>query len=133
MILHTDGQKKQINTGAIESVAIAETVTDVRRFEGEAEMTLLVKKPDYLGNSKWEFKDDKKAISAHISDPEWLHDFHNGEAILQPGSSLICNVRYRHDLDKSGNTIDSVYEVTRVIETIAPSDATLNDLFKDES
>jgi len=132
MIVHAQGQKKEVNTKATEPVTVTETITQIQRREGEFDRTLLVKKPDYLGNSKWDLRDDKRAISAHILDSEWLRDFHNGEVILQPGSSLRCTVRYRADHDERGNEISSEYEVTRVHETIDPSGDMLDDLFKIE-
>jgi hypothetical protein len=34
--------------------------------QGESEHRLLVKKPDYLGNSRWEFRLDDRAIEAKV-------------------------------------------------------------------
>lgn len=132
MIVHAQGQRKQVNIEAIEPVTVDETITKIERHEGEFETTLLIKKPDYLGNSKWDLRDDKKSISAHILDAEWLRDFHNGDVILQPGSALHCTIKYRADRDERGNEISTEYEVTRVHDTIGPSGDVLDDLFKEQ-
>lgn len=47
----------------------------------EAPMKLLVKKPDYLGNSRWEFKYGDHALEAKIADLDWLARFQSGQIV----------------------------------------------------
>ncbi len=42
---------------------------------GKLPMILKVKKPDYLGESKWEFRHEKKKIEAKIIDSNWIKIF----------------------------------------------------------
>jgi len=52
------------------------------------EMILKVKKPDYLGDSKWQFKYDKRTIDVKIIDDEWLKRFRKKDFYLGPGDAI---------------------------------------------
>ena len=57
-----------------------------------SEMILKVKKPDYLGESMWEFRHGTRTILAKIVDLEWLKSFQNREKDVRPGDSLRAQV-----------------------------------------
>ena len=69
-------------------MAVKETVT----FPA-AQMILAVKKPDYLGDGKWDLRHGRRAISARIEDGAWLRRFQSREVDVRPGNSLRCEVR----------------------------------------
>ena len=77
----------------------------------------VVKKPDYLGNSKWELRHGNKTISAKIEDIEWLKKFQNREVDVRPGDSLKCcsiaqyHYGYDNELIHEEYIIESVTEV----------------------
>jgi hypothetical protein len=48
-------------------------------IRSENELVLLVKKPDYLGNSKWEFRYNDRSIEAKILDQNWLERFRHAQ------------------------------------------------------
>ena len=52
------------------------------------EMILKVKKPDYLGESMWEFRHGTRNMPARVSDVEWLEQFQNRKVQIQPGDSI---------------------------------------------
>lgn len=51
---------------------------------------LIVKKPDYLGISKWEFYQNGKEKIIHVKllDDSWLKSFQSGNIDLRPGDSM---------------------------------------------
>lgn len=49
---------------------------------------LKVKKPDYLGSSKWSFKHEGHTIEAKILHKEWLIQYQNRLIELHPGDSI---------------------------------------------
>jgi hypothetical protein len=79
------------NIEDIEAMAVKETV----EFP-IAPMILAVKKPDYLGDSKWELRHGKRAISAKIEDVLWLKQFQGRQVDVRPGDAIRCVVRIEH-------------------------------------
>jgi len=77
-----------------------------------------VKKPDYLGSSKWGFKYSDHLIDAKIIDELWLKKFQNREIDLHPGDSLRVllkeNISYGYD----NEIVHAEYEVIKVHEVI---------------
>jgi len=71
-----------------------------------AAMILKIKKPDYLGESQWEFRHENKPISAKILDTEWLKGFQAREHDVRPGDSLRVDietiVKYGYDHEVVG-------------------------------
>ena len=64
-------------------------------------MRLIVKRPDYLGESQWEFRHGNRIISAKIEDYEWLRRFQKREIDVRPSDALNCTIRIeqQYDLD----------------------------------
>lgn len=75
----------------IEALAVARTLS-----QPAAEMILAVKKPDYLGTSKWDLRHGKRTIQAKIEDDEWLRRFQQRQIDVRPGDALRCEVRIEH-------------------------------------
>ncbi|NEQ73203.1 MAG: hypothetical protein F6K23_09015 [Okeania sp. SIO2C9] len=103
-------------------------------IENELTMILKVKKPDYLGESKWEFKHEKRRIEAKIADLEWLQSFRNGDVFIFPRASIKAIVKIVSKYDHGGKLISSQYTIKKVIEVIPPSPppGTQLSLFPDE-
>ena len=77
-------------------------------------MNLIVKKPDYLGRSKWEFRLGNKPIFASINHAEWLDDFHNRNHDIRPGDALKCKVTVEHSYGYDNELIKETYTITHV-------------------
>src|SRR5947209_16866369 len=71
----------EIAPETIEQLTIRESIAH------EQEMILKVKKPDFLGESRWEFVHET-AIEAKILDREWLDRFQQGLHLILPGDAL---------------------------------------------
>ncbi len=111
------------NEEQIEDLLTAETITSV------SEMILKIKKPDYLGDSKWEFRHRKQAINANITDSEWIAKFRNREITLKPGDSIRAKVEIevKYDYDREVSVIN--YTITNILEVIYSKPINPNLLF----
>lgn len=76
--------------------------------------TLIIKKPDLLGRSMWDFIRNKAAISAKLRDEDWLNKFHQRLEIIAPGDGLYCDLITFVYYDKKDMVVDIKYEVMKV-------------------
>jgi hypothetical protein len=103
----------QFDISEMEELLTSEVISN------ESPMIVKVKKPDYLGESKWEFVFEH-SIEAKILDAEWLTRFQNRLEDVRPGDALRALVRtevrygYEHDV------ISTRYSILKVIEVIRP-------------
>lgn len=87
-----------------------------------------VKKPDYLGNSKWSFVLDK-GFEAKIEDASWLERFQRNEISIPAGSFLEVILRTEIELDDNNDPTGIVsYYIVEIKKVILPTEQT--DLFK---
>jgi hypothetical protein len=84
----------------------------------QAEMTLLVKKPDYLGQSRWEFRHADGPLEARISGAHWLEQFQDGRVALKPGDALHAIVRTEIARGFEGSIVDTRHEVVKVLAVV---------------
>ncbi|MDO8955113.1 MAG: hypothetical protein Q7V63_09740 [Gammaproteobacteria bacterium] len=67
---------------------------------------ILLKKPDFLGNSKWDFKYRTRTISATIQDKEWLAKVHSGVVKnFEANVSIPVEMLIEWDVDKNNRPI----------------------------
>ncbi len=104
---------------------------DVRPSTGTMEMTLLVRKPDMLGKSLWEFRHGKTTIFAHVEDEDWMQRFRNGLENLVPGASMVCTVRYEYEYDKTGALLSAKHDIVKVHRVVPPGIGKQTGLFDD--
>jgi len=95
------------------SLATKETV----KFENMP-MTLVVRRPDYLGLTKWDFRHGKRQISARISDSEWLRAFQSRETDVRPGDALKCLATVEHSYGFDNELISENVTITKVVEVL---------------
>jgi hypothetical protein len=114
-----DGEPLELNLSVrwnledIEAMAVKETVT----FPA-APMILAVKRPDYLGESMWDLRHGKRAISARIEDTTWLHRFQTREVDVRPGDALRCEVRIEYLYGHDNELLTERYTIVRVLEVL---------------
>lgn len=102
----------KISPEAIEDLLTKETITS------KIEMILKVKKPDYLGDSMWDFKHETKAFPAKIMDDLWLDDFQNRKVDIRPGDSIRAIVEIMTKYSFNNEVISMHYSVINVNEII---------------
>lgn len=98
----------------IEALAVAKTIESPA-----SEMILAVKKPDYLGTSKWELRHGKRTISAKIEDALWLSRFQGRQVDVRPGDALQCTVKVELMYGFDNELIIERYTVLTVIDVLA--------------
>lgn len=127
-----DGDRAEMNLtmrwdiDEIEALAVKETV----KFP-VAPMILAVKKPDYLGESKWELRHGKRAISAKIEDEEWLRRFQSRKVDVRPGDALRCDVLIEHLYGHDNELLTERYTIIHVAEVLVDA-YTQIELFSEE-
>jgi len=97
----------------IESLAVANTLASP-----STEMILAVKKPDYLGESKWELRHGKRTVPAKIEDTNWLQKFQNREVDVRPGDALRCMVAIELLYGFDNELLAERYTVKQVLEVM---------------
>ncbi len=106
----------RLNIDDIEAMAVRETM-----IFPIAPMILAVKKPDYLGDSKWELRHGKRTITAKIEDATWLKRFQGREVDVRPGDALKCEVRIEHLYGHDNELLSERYTIVRVLDVLADS------------
>ena len=81
-------------------------------------MVLKIRKPDYLGDSKWQFKHGKTTMSVKILDENWLNQFRSRQITIAPGDCLRATVRSEIKYDSNYEVISENYEVIQILEVI---------------
>jgi hypothetical protein len=87
-------------------------------LESKCKMIMKVKKPDYLGESKWEFIFDNHIIHVKIIDAEWLKKFQNREIDVRPGDSIRAEVLVKTKYGYDFSVIGIYYEALTILEVL---------------
>lgn len=106
------------NPHLVVSQGVIREIVTRERLSSTGERILKVKKPDYLGTSKWGFRYGSHMIDAKITDIAWLMRFQGNEEHLHPGDSLRVllfeEVSYGYD----NEVVHTEYEVREVLGVI---------------
>jgi len=116
----------------LELQVVPERLSDLLVHESlvnEALMILIIKKPDFLGDSMWEFRHGKGSIPAKLLDGKWLAEFRCGNVVIHPGDALRAKVRSTARYGYDGDVIDLQYEVVHVEAVINAIRPTQEGLF----
>ncbi|KPH06032.1 hypothetical protein AOG23_25100 [Rhizobium acidisoli] len=100
-----------------------------QELSNTVDMVLVIRKPDLLGKSQWQFKHGKRSFSAPIIDKAWLEEFHRGQHPLSPGDALRVRMKHTAKYDERGKLLDATEEIIKVMAVIKP-DEPPSDLFK---
>jgi hypothetical protein len=84
----------------------------------EAVWILKVKRPDYLGESMWDFKLGDHPMQAKISDLEWLRNFQERNIDVRPGDAVRAIVRQTIHYGYEADIVYEHHEVLKVLEVI---------------
>jgi len=113
------GDTTRIETGIRLTSDEIELLLTQETVSSDTELVLLVKKPDYLGNSRWEFKLGDHPIEAKMVDEPWLERFRRGDVVLRPGDALRALVNTEVSRGFERNIVAIRYEVLQVREIIS--------------
>lgn len=108
----------EYNPSLVVSEEVVRELITRETITSKGERILKVKKPDYLGNSKWGFKYGAHMIEAKVLDSTWVNRFQNNQEPVFPGDSLrvVLNEEISYGYDNEIVHID--YEVIQVLEVI---------------
>ncbi len=109
---------------SIEDLIAKETLSS------ESEMLLKVKKPDYLGESMWDFRHGTAIISASILDKEWLERFQSRNVDVRPQDFIRARVGISHKYDQDGELIATHFNILKVIDVIFAPDQAQPNMFE---
>ena len=84
------------------------------KTETKTTTSVVVKKPDYLGKSKWHVHYLGRKIEASIHDAKWLANFQAREVHVRPQDSLDVNLVDTNNFGHDGSLISISYIITKV-------------------
>lgn len=105
-------------------IVVQEDITTLlaeRTIENKVEMILMIRKPDFLGESRWEFRYQKRNLAASIEDEEWLEEFQKGEIDIRPGYALHVMMKEVVSYSSEGEVVEERRAIAKVIEVIKQS------------
>lgn len=94
----------------INRLLVAQTLESIR------EIILMVRKPDFLGASKWEFRFDRRSMFVSVADKDWLSEYQSGKKDIRPGDALRVSMREAVSYDASGEVVSVEREIVKVLE-----------------
>ncbi len=106
--------KSKFNPELVVSGDVIREIVTKERLENTGDRILKVKKPDYLGTSKWTFKYSALTVEAKICDTDWLERFQNGQVALGPGDSLRVTLYEEVSYGYDNEVVHTEYEVRKV-------------------
>ena len=92
-------------------------------------MILKVKKPDFLGESMWEFKHENRTIEAKFLDISWLQKFRERSIVIQPGDAIKALVETEVKYSYEGDVICTTHKIVSVYEVISVEPPSQSGLF----
>jgi hypothetical protein len=87
-------------------------------LSNDSELILKIKKPDYLGESMWDFKLGDHPMQAKIVDREWLTNFQERKVDVRPGDAIRAMVRQTIHYGFNAEVVYQHYEVLRVMQVV---------------
>lgn len=111
-------KEKNINQKFQISEATIKELLTLREITQEQEAILLVKKPDYLGKSKWVFRYKGHLVEAHIAHAEWIGGFQKQKEKVLPGDSIRARIKATISYGFEGEIVHEIYEIIEVLEII---------------
>lgn len=102
----------------IEPDQILEIATKITELTPPMSMILAVKKPDYLGTSKWDMRHGKRAISVRINDEEFLKAFQDRKLDVRPKDALKCMVQVEMKYGYDNELISETFVIVSVQEVL---------------
>jgi len=117
----TDESERNFNHSfSITDEAVRDILT-LKTITSEYAAILQVKKPDYLGNSKWVFRYQGRQIEASIIHNTWLAEFQKQSQMVLPGDSLRVILKSEISYGYEGEIVHEIFVVTKVKEIISTS------------
>jgi hypothetical protein len=102
----------RVSPDSLYALIVKESLTN------ESTLILKVKRPDYLGDSMWDFKLGEHPLSAKILDHNWLRRFQERNIDVRPGDAIRARVHQTIDYGYAAEVIAEHYEIIEVLGII---------------
>ncbi len=99
-------------------------------LDNNATVILQIKRPDFLGDTQWEFRHGDTKLSAKIEDKEWLAKYRMATIKVFPGDSLKVTLHTTTVYSKSNELLSEKNIITKVIGVLHPDHYTPIPLIK---
>lgn len=116
--LESEGAPTPISRDIVMPSERAEDLLTRETITGDSVLVLVIKKPDYLGTSMWEFRHGDRLLEAKILDYQWLTHFHARRVAIRPGDALKARVRSEVRYGHDGSIVAQRHFVVEVLEVI---------------
>lgn len=118
LIIETDGKTYLVDLTKTWEPAEVVPISGTSEKTSEGTVILTIRKPDLLGEARWQFAHGKANVYASIEDHKWLKRFHDGRVPLHSGDALRCKVRFTYIFDADGKMIEQKTDVVKVMRVI---------------
>ncbi|HPM77246.1 MAG TPA: hypothetical protein PK961_09155 [bacterium] len=118
ILVVSDGKTAPFNMGFKISQEKLEEFLTKEIEKSKCTMILKIKKPDYLGDSRWDFRHGQSIFSAKIVDQIWLRDFQSRKIDVRPGDAIKAEVETETSYGYDGEVVSVKHFITKVLETI---------------
>jgi hypothetical protein len=81
-------------------------------------LILKLRKPDFLGESRWEFRWEDHYMEAGIADKEWLGQFQERAFDIRPGDALKVEIESTVNYGYDGEVISKSHTILEVIDVV---------------
>jgi hypothetical protein len=100
------------------------TLFVAREIENHTTLILRVRRPDFLGSARWEFRYNKASFSARFGDEEWLKEYQKGEIDIRPGDALEVVLLEKTAYSAQGEVVKEEKIVEKVLNVIRAGEQT---------
>lgn len=118
-INENNGNYKKINKSF--EVNLENTFHDNIR-ENTIDIKMIIKKPVFVGHSKWELLYENKTYDTVIEDETFKDKLHNREIAIMSGDLLECNFKSRLTYNDENEIIESKYYILKVYAVVPPKE-----------
>lgn len=112
---------KNISRGIVIEEGLIREILTRQTLISEGERIVKVKKPDYLGRSKWVVRHAGHSVEAKFEDYEWLQQFQGNAVALNPGDSLRVVMREEVSYGYENEVVHVSYTIKKVVGIVPPS------------
>lgn len=95
-----------------------EDLAGERELVSDAPTILVVRKPDMLGGTAWQFRLGKKNHTMPIEDEDWLAEYHSRKVAIMPGDALQVIVRTESKFTEKGELMETKQWIIKVVKLI---------------
>jgi hypothetical protein len=118
LTIETDGKTYEVDLTKTWEPAEVVTVSGTTEKTSEGIVILTIRKPDLLGDARWQFTHGTAVVYASIEDERWLKRFHDAKVALYSGDALRCKVRFTYIFDDEGKMIEQKTDIIKVLGVI---------------